>query len=63
MFILFPRRQVKCEQYWPDEGEGEKEYGKLSVTLLKQDIWTDNALRKFSVAKVRISPSSLQIYR
>ena len=43
--------QVKCDQYWPDSGQ--QEYGAFTVKLLKEDIWTDNAFRKFSIAEVR----------
>ena len=45
--------QVKCEQYWPDDGL--KIYGDFSVTTVREDVLAFYTLRTFSVEPERRS--------
>ena len=42
--------QTMCDQYWPDSGT--KKYGKLDVTILKVERFSDYLVRTFSIKKV-----------
>ena len=43
--------QEACARYWP-HGRGSSEtYGKYSVTLSKQDVFGDYAIRKFDISE------------
>ncbi|PVD22956.1 hypothetical protein C0Q70_16216 [Pomacea canaliculata] len=41
----------KCEQYWPDEEEGCRQYGPISVQLLDTDELPDFTIRTFLLTK------------
>lgn len=49
--------QKKCEQYWPDEEEGCRQYGPISVQLLDTDELPDFTIRTFLLTKVSIGSS------
>lgn len=44
--------QVKCEQYWPDEGE--KFFGDIKVMVILVEKWAAFELRTLSISKVSI---------
>ena len=49
--ILYTYLQEVCHQYWP-RGRGNTEaYGKYSVTLTKQEVCDDYAIRKMEITE------------
>jgi netrin-G3 ligand len=43
--------QVRCHQYWPDEGIGIKFYGLMKLHILETLVLPEYTIRKFSVTK------------
>ena len=42
--------QVKCAQYWPDEGDDM--YGEMRVALLSTVVHSDYTIREMTITKV-----------
>lgn len=47
---MLSTQQVKCEQYWPDDGETE-EYGDITVDTLQSEAYADYTERIFQAEK------------
>ncbi|XP_070562395.1 receptor-type tyrosine-protein phosphatase alpha-like [Ptychodera flava] len=48
---LKENNKEKCAKYWPDMGEGEIYYGKISVKNMNEELFADSVIRTFFVKK------------
>ncbi|XP_077980995.1 receptor-type tyrosine-protein phosphatase mu-like isoform X2 [Glandiceps talaboti] len=49
---LKEKNKEKCAKYWPDQPEGEKVYGAISVKNVREEVFVDSMIRTFHVKKV-----------
>jgi len=48
--LLYTFKQMKCIQYWPNEGS--LTFGDIVVSLTKSEPFSDFIIRTFSISKV-----------
>ncbi|XP_055956493.1 receptor-type tyrosine-protein phosphatase kappa [Patella vulgata] len=53
--------QKKCFKYWPDSGENMK-YGKISMTLMKEDIFAHFTVRTLKITKDECGSRTIKQY-
>ncbi|XP_077981774.1 receptor-type tyrosine-protein phosphatase alpha-like [Glandiceps talaboti] len=49
---LRENNKEKCGKYWPDQPEGEKQYGDISVKNVREEVFVDSMIRTLHVKKV-----------
>ena len=52
LFVIQLIFQMRCAQYWPDEGE--ETYGSVSVTLKEAESFADFDIRTFTIMVVSV---------
>ena len=63
--MIFPHMQEVCHHHWP-RGKGSSEaYGKYTVALTSQEVYSDYVIRKMEVlesqSRISLGPSSLTV--